>query len=157
MYISKNEFIFAIFQIPENQKKIKELKEEISKCEYLLYEKVRNPNDYDIIGYDSKKEAIRSFKPGRQMTPDEKWDLRDKIEEEMKLKQTQLKELEMRVSEAEKALYSLDPFLQKICVMKFIEGKSYEKISDELGNTSASSLFRYVNKELNKKFELKGK
>lgn len=155
MYISKSEFIFALTQIKTNEKSLDELKEQLEKCEYKLYSRIKNPNDYDIVGYDSNREAIRSIKSGSRVTNEQKWDYRQKLEEERDDLKSRIQEIEMRVKEAKYTLGMLEEPLKTICELKFVEGKKYEEVCSKLGNMSVSTLFRYVNKELDRIFEHK--
>lgn len=114
MYATKNDFINAIKGL-EGYKSYREvLEQEITKINYDLYKPIKAPNDYDIVGYDSKNEAVRVLKQGGRSGKSE-WDYKNELEKKKKELQFKASQIDKMISEAETALEALPSPLKEMC------------------------------------------
>ena len=153
MYATKNDFINAIKSLAGYKAYREALELEISKINYDLYKPIKAPNDYDIVGYDGKNEALRVLKQGGRSGQSE-WDYKDILEEKRAKLQNRVSELDKMISEAESALESLPSPLKEMCIEKFVKGKTYSQIAP-LYFMAQSSLYRYMMRELDAVFDAK--
>lgn len=153
MYATKNDFINAIKSLAGYKAYREALELEISKINYDLYKPIKAPNDYDIVGYNGKKEALRVLKQGGRSGQSE-WDFRNSLEQKKAKLQRQVCEIEKMINEAEMALESLPSPLKEMCIDKFVKGKTYSQIAP-LYFMAQSSLYRYMMRELDAVFDAK--
>lgn len=150
-YLSKEEFIAEASSLTAYKTKVHALKQELEKIEYLLYGKIQNPNDYDIVGYDSKGETIRAAKLGSSVNKEQREDYREKLDYKRNELERKIKRLNKKISDVEIEIASLPEPLQTMVKMKYIEKLSYSAIAAKY-YMNRETCRRYLNNCLSKRY-----
>lgn len=128
----------------------------LDKLNYLKYEKIKSPMDYDIIGYDGK-EPIRAIKHSAPPTSEQIYDAQERLDKEIRRVTNLLNRCNEIINKVNKQLNALPEDVRKACVEIYIKGNSYDVVAREM-NVSYATLFRSVKKtlsELDKPFNEK--
>lgn len=128
------------------------MEKELDKVEYQLYEKVKSPNDYDIAGYDSKGQAIRSPKIGSSMSKEQIYDYREMLEKKKEKIENTIVRLKEHIKNAECELESIPEPLRDMLKMKYLDELSYSAIALKYF-MSKETCRRYINRELSKRYD----
>ena len=149
MYLTANEFIYALKCVSEWQEKKIAIQKEIDKLNYLLYEKVKSPLDYDIVGYKNN-EAMRSIKTGRTPSQSEILDQREKLNNKLDNLIKQKNEIKKKISEVKETLSMINEPLKSILIEAFINKESYSAIAKKRNFKNKMALSRFIYENTNK-------
>lgn len=151
-YLSKIEFIAEVSSLAAYKTKVQALKQELEKVEYLLYEKIKNPNDYDIVGYDSNGETIRAAKIGSSVNKEQKDDYREELDDKRNELERKIERLNKKISDVETEIASLPEPLQTMTKLKYIDKLSYSAIASKC-YMNRETCRRYLNNGLSKRYD----
>lgn len=148
MYYNSKDFIKDLRRYREYEEKIKGQDELLSNLRYLRYSKVKSPLDYDIVGYQ-KGELVRSIKRGTAPTVDEKWDLIERLDQEIQRVTELRKKCELAIKKVDDQLLLFDEPIRKLLVSIYVDHTSIRKAAQK-ASVPKSSLHYLLRRELNK-------
>ena len=157
MYLTKGEFIQTLKDYRIIKDKIKNLRCEYAKIEYLRFNKVKSPLDYEIIGYKDN-ETIRALKERSYINPDIVSSNNEKLEKEMLIIKDKLKKCELTIKNCEYVLNKLSKPIRYIIIDRFINKKTYKELAKKYnkhyqGVIYPNTILRDINKALDEYFK----
>lgn len=156
-FCTKGEFIQALKDLTKLERQLAMLKLQYSKKEYLRYNKVGSSLNYDVIGYDSKGNALRQLKGHAYVSETQKLDLYEGLDKELQALNNSISEYEHRISHIYKGLKECKKPLSDILYDKYVRGKPYCQISQDYHDIFQENKYpynvkRYIDSELDKVF-----
>lgn len=153
VYLTKGEFLQALKDYERLCYKIGELRDEKARLHYLLYEKIKSPLDYDVVGYKNG-EPIRQIKRGGRISEDLKLESREKMEEKYNSVCARIEDLKKRTKETMDALDELDSPLKDIVSARYLGGTKLKALAIRFGFADESGIYKYIQRNLNRFFEM---
>ncbi len=147
MFATKGEFIQSLKDINSYDDIIGKYQLQLEEIDYILYDKMRSPLDYDIIGYNGK-EAERMLKTHSYISEADRLEARDillKKRDDIIQKMSYITE---RYSETMGLLETMDERLQNILKDKFINGLTYTQVANKYDFLYYVEVIRYIQKSL---------
>lgn len=154
-YYTIGEFLQALKDIPEWKVRLQAEKENLKKLNYLRYEKIKSPLDYEIVGYDKYGQPIREIKTRRKVTESDISSNREMLDKKIAKSKEIIKSLTDKINNAVKALNSIkEEPLHEIVYIKFVKNKKYKDICKQFSELhyDESGMYKYIMRELEKYF-----
>lgn len=144
MYYNSKDFINDLKNYNEWIERAKGQHFLLDKLNYLRYEKVKSPLDYDIVSYQGK-EPVREIKHSAPPSNEQIMRVQENLDKEIKRVTNLLNRCNKVIERVNKQLELLPEEIKKACVEIYIKGRSYDAVAMELCTTKIS-LIRKVQK-----------
>lgn len=150
IFLTKGEFLQALKDC-KRYEKIREIeKNRLKELNYLRYEKIKSPLDYDVVGYKNG-EQIRQIKGHSYAASDQIAEQHEKLDRQIEDAKKIIKTLDVKIKNAKDELGKFPPELKLYLTKKYFEGKTFRQTIKECNsNYDEASLYNYIHRQLDK-------
>ena len=158
IYTTKGEFIQALkdYKIIEN--KIEQTKEKLERLNYLRFDKVRSPLDYDVVGYKKGKDnelvQVRQIKTGGTYNREQILETQEHMDVQIEQCEKELKTLRSKISQTDKELENIESPLKDVLIMRYKNKKKLKEVCKKYGlYLDISGMYKFIMRELDKYYD----
>ena len=154
LFETKGEFIQALKDYDLLKEKENALIEEYRNLNYLRYEKVKSPLDYDVVKYNKKGEAIRQIKGRGSFNSESIAERNEQLEEQMEKLLDRAATIRIKLANIDQELGEFDSPLREILIMRYKENKKLKDVCKCFNlYLDESGMYKFIMRELDKYYE----
>lgn len=156
IFLTKGEFIQALKDYNQLKDNLDILKVILDKKNYLRFNKVSSPLDYDVVEYKGN-EAIRSLKSHSYISESAKLSMQENLDNEIKRLEELIDELNAKLIYTMDVLHTFDDLTESILIDKYLVGMSYQSLTKKYQKNFEEKIYpmflkRYINSKLDDMF-----
>ena len=153
-FLSKADFVAAMRDYNKYKRIIAEYRDKLKELNYLRFEKVKSPLDYDIVGYDGG-EPIRQIKTPSFSNPEVIRENQDRLDEKIESVEGQIELYVQEINKVDSELRSFPKSVRPLLRDRYIEKKTLRELLVKYGlRVNESGLHKYINSILDERYEI---
>lgn len=127
MFKTKGEFIQALKDYDFYKSKLSTLKFEYERLDYIRFNKVKSPLDYDVVGYENG-EQMRSLKTRSYTSNEQIAERNESLDNKLTTLKNTIASYESTIQEVDNQLLVFKEPLRSVLVTRYIKGYTYNAL-----------------------------
>lgn len=149
LYTTKGEFIQALKDYKTIKEKIKQTEEKLDRVNYLRFDKVKSPLDYDVVGYKKNKNnefvQVRQIKSRGSYNREQIIDSQEEMDKQITKFENELKVMRSKISQTDKELENIESPLKDILIMRYKNNKKLKEVCRNYGlYLDISGMYKFI-------------
>ncbi len=156
MFKTKGEFIQTLKDYDLYKTKLDTLKVEYEKLDYIRFNKVKSPLDYDVVGYKDG-EQMRSLKTRSYTSNEQIAQRNESLDKQLEQLEKKITSYESTIKEVDAQLKTFKEPFRSVIVYRYIKGNTYNATIIKFPNLFPAgypnAVKRYIENGLDKMFK----